>query len=145
MSQVLPARSAIDERIVLLYVSAQRWADAIAHADATLLARAVPAGKLAVSPTVHVELMVARLRAGDVEGATELAERFETIARGRPELSLLLARARLSVTEVPVPMRARQAGESTLTGPQALGALARALLAMLVVPFRAHPAEARRD
>jgi glycosyltransferase involved in cell wall biosynthesis len=55
---------------------------------------------------------------------------------GEPELTLLLATRGLSVREVPVEMRARAAGESTLTLPRALVALVRAALAMVIVPLR---------
>jgi len=53
-----------------------------------------------------------------------------------PELLLFLHRNRLAVVEVPVDMRARQGGRSTLTVPRALLALARTALAMVVVPLR---------
>jgi glycosyltransferase involved in cell wall biosynthesis len=53
-----------------------------------------------------------------------------------PELMLLLRRNRLRLTEVPVTMRQRLAGRSTLTAPHAARALARAFLAMAVVPLR---------
>jgi glycosyltransferase involved in cell wall biosynthesis len=53
-----------------------------------------------------------------------------------PELTLLLAAQGLRVVEVPVEMRARAAGESTLTMPRAMLALARAALAMVIVPLQ---------
>jgi hypothetical protein len=53
-----------------------------------------------------------------------------------PELVLFLSRNRLTVEEVPVTMRARQGGSSTLTTPRAALALARTLLALVVVPLR---------
>lgn len=53
-----------------------------------------------------------------------------------PELLLFLLRNRLAVVEVPVAMRSRQGGRSTLTLPRALLALARTALAMLLVPLR---------
>jgi glycosyltransferase involved in cell wall biosynthesis len=53
-----------------------------------------------------------------------------------PELMLLLRRNRLRLAEVPVTMRQRLAGRSTLTTIQAARALARAFLAMAVVPLR---------
>ena len=55
---------------------------------------------------------------------------------GEPELLLLLARNGLKVAEVPTEMRPRLAGRSTLTWPRVLLALARALLALIVVPLR---------
>jgi glycosyltransferase involved in cell wall biosynthesis len=53
-----------------------------------------------------------------------------------PELMLFLWRNRLTVAEVAVTMRARQGGRSTLTAPRAALALARTLLALVVVPLR---------
>lgn len=54
-----------------------------------------------------------------------------------PELLLFLCRNRLKVVEVPVEMRPRQGGRSSLTLPRAVLALARTALAMVVVPLRA--------
>lgn len=53
-----------------------------------------------------------------------------------PELLLFLCRNRLRVVEVPVDMRPRQGGRSSLTLARALLALARTALAMVVVPLR---------
>lgn len=53
-----------------------------------------------------------------------------------PELLLFLARNGLTVVEVPVQMRDRQNGRSSLTLPRALLALARTGLVMIVVPLR---------
>jgi glycosyltransferase involved in cell wall biosynthesis len=53
-----------------------------------------------------------------------------------PELHLLLARNRLAVREVGVAMRDRLGGRTTLTPPRVALALARAALAMVVVPLR---------
>jgi glycosyltransferase involved in cell wall biosynthesis len=53
-----------------------------------------------------------------------------------PELRLLLKRNRLSLQEVPVQMRQRVAGRSTLTLGRSLLALGRVLLAMVVSPLR---------
>lgn len=53
-----------------------------------------------------------------------------------PELHLLLWRQGLKVVEVPVSMRARGAGRSTLTWSRALTAVARAFLALVVAPLR---------
>ena len=64
-----------------------------------------------------------------------LAEHHPT-GYGEPELRLLLHRNRLSVREVPVKMRTRAGGRSSLTVPRAALALARMLLAMIVVPLR---------
>lgn len=53
-----------------------------------------------------------------------------------PELRLFLARNGLVVIEVPVEMRDRQGGRSSLTLPRALLAVARTALVMVVVPLR---------
>lgn len=58
-----------------------------------------------------------------------------------PELLLLLKRNRLAVTEVPIEMRGRLSGRSSLTAFRAGLALARVLLAIAIVPLRA-PVEA---
>jgi glycosyltransferase involved in cell wall biosynthesis len=55
---------------------------------------------------------------------------------GEPELRLLLARRGLAVEEVPVSMRPRAYGVSTITWTRAVGAAARALMAIVVVPRR---------
>ena len=105
------ARPAIDERIVLLYLSAQRWQEALGWADRTLLSAPVAAEPapddgerlrveaaaraLGVSPSVYIELVTARLRVGDLEGAAELADRFDTVAAGVPEMLLLVFRLHL--------------------------------------------------
>ena len=60
-----------------------------------------------------------------------------------PELLLFLCRNRLRVVEVPVDMRPRQGGRSSLTLPRAVLALARTALAMVVVPLRAVDARGR--
>jgi hypothetical protein len=65
-----------------------------------------------------------------------LLSRHHPTGYAEPELGLLLAANGLSVAEVPVQMRERLAGASTLTLPRALGALARAALAMVVAPLR---------
>jgi hypothetical protein len=53
-----------------------------------------------------------------------------------PELWLFLSRNRLSVAEVPIRMRPRTAGRTSLTGSRALFAFARTALALVIVPFR---------
>ncbi len=53
-----------------------------------------------------------------------------------PELLLFLSRNGLRVTEVPIRMRPRIAGRTSLTMPRTLLALARTVLAFIVVPFR---------
>jgi glycosyltransferase involved in cell wall biosynthesis len=53
-----------------------------------------------------------------------------------PELLLFLSRNGLHVTEVPIRMRPRTAGRTSLTVPRTLLALARTVLAFVIVPFR---------
>lgn len=53
-----------------------------------------------------------------------------------PELVLLLNRTGLRVTEVPIRVRPRVSGRTSLTASRAALALARTALALLVVPFR---------
>lgn len=53
-----------------------------------------------------------------------------------PELVLFLSRNGLRVTEVPIRMRPRIAGRTSLTVPRAAIALARTALAFIIVPFR---------
>jgi glycosyltransferase involved in cell wall biosynthesis len=53
-----------------------------------------------------------------------------------PELVLLLSRNGLRLTEVPIRIRPRQAGRTSLTASRAALAFARTLLALVVVPFR---------
>jgi glycosyltransferase involved in cell wall biosynthesis len=53
-----------------------------------------------------------------------------------PELRLFLSRNGLEVSEVPIRMRPRMAGRTSLTAARALLALARTALALIVVPFR---------
>src|SRR5215831_1915622 len=62
-----------------------------------------------------------------------------------PELVLLLRRNGLRLTEMPVQMRGRLSGRSSLTVGRAGVALARVLLAMLIVPLRALVEEPTRE
>jgi rhomboid protease GluP len=89
------AKASLEERIIVLQISAQRWGDAVAHAEATLLAGPPPADRLPVSPPVYLELILAKLRLGDFDGAVDLAERFEAFASNVPELALLVHRLHL--------------------------------------------------
>ena len=54
-----------------------------------------------------------------------------------PELLLFLSRNALRVLEVPVAMRSRTAGQTSLTPQRIWGAMARLLLVLVVVPLRA--------
>jgi hypothetical protein len=53
-----------------------------------------------------------------------------------PELRLFLSRNGLSMVEVPVQMRARPAGHTSLTARRLGAAVARLLLHLVVVPLR---------
>jgi glycosyltransferase involved in cell wall biosynthesis len=72
--------------------------------------------------------------------AVQLLAEHHPTGYAEPELLLLLHRNGLRVAEVPVQMRDRTGGRSTLTWPRAALAMARMLLAMIVVPLR--PTEA---
>jgi glycosyltransferase involved in cell wall biosynthesis len=69
-----------------------------------------------------------------------LAEHHPT-GYSEPELRLFLKRNALRTIEVPVHGRSRRAGRTSLTAGRVAGAAARALLAMIVVPFRCRVAE----
>jgi hypothetical protein len=69
-----------------------------------------------------------------------LAEHHPT-GYSEPELRLFLKRNALRTIEVPVNGRSRRAGRTSLTAGRVAGAAARALLAMIVVPFRCRAAE----
>jgi rhomboid protease GluP len=105
---------AFDERIALLYVVAMRWADAIAHAEATLFptnpapheapAELAPdaakaphdvARALGMSPPIWVELTAAYGRLGQVDRAAEMAAEFDRAAQGAPGMASLVHRVRL--------------------------------------------------
>jgi glycosyltransferase involved in cell wall biosynthesis len=73
-----------------------------------------------------------------------LAEHHPT-GYSEPELRLFLKRNALRTTEVPVNGRSRKAGHTSLTAGRVAGAAARALLAMIVVPFRCRVAELSDD
>ena len=107
------ARLAIDERIVMLYLSAYRWADGIAHADAHLwpvVPATLPASVdpsldtpialrriLGLAPPVWVELVGAYARTGGLERAAGMLARLEDACVGRPDAGVWLHRARLMV------------------------------------------------
>lgn len=98
------ARLAIDERIAMLYVTAYRWRDAIAHAEAHLFG-APPAqdgagdgsvrSALGVAPPVWVEMLGAYGRSGDLEQAARMLARLEDVCAGRADAALWIHRARL--------------------------------------------------
>src|SRR5262249_49215226 len=73
-----------------------------------------------------------------------LAEHHPT-GYAEPELALLLRRNGLRVVEVPIRMRPRLAGRTSLTASRTLLALARTLLAIVVVPLRRVVAGTARD
>jgi hypothetical protein len=69
-----------------------------------------------------------------------LAEHHPT-GYSEPELRLFLKRNALRTMEVAVNGRSRKAGRTSLTASRVAGAAARAVLAMIVVPFRCRVAE----
>ncbi|MEN3336595.1 MAG: hypothetical protein V7647_271 [Acidobacteriota bacterium] len=68
--------------------------------------------------------------------ALRLLARHHPGGYAEPELVLLLSRNGLRVAEVPIRMRPRLSGRTSLTAPRAVIALARTVLALVVVPFR---------
>jgi membrane associated rhomboid family serine protease len=99
---------AIDERITMLYLSAHRWADAIAHVDRSLAALTPPrpleetgeseraaAAALGMSPPLWIELMAAVARTGDIARAARMLQDLERSCAELPEAFLLLHRGRL--------------------------------------------------
>jgi glycosyltransferase involved in cell wall biosynthesis len=68
--------------------------------------------------------------------ALALLEQHHPTGYPEPELVLFLRRNSLAVEEVPVRMRSRQAGRSSLNLSRGIVAGARVLLALLVVPLR---------
>ena len=96
------ARLAIDERIAMLYVTAYRWSDAIAHAEAHLFGAPLPPDgdgslreALGVAPPVWVELLGAYGRTGDLDQAARMMARLEDVCAGRDDGALWIHRARL--------------------------------------------------
>ncbi|MCA1651521.1 MAG: glycosyltransferase [Acidobacteria bacterium] len=69
--------------------------------------------------------------------AVRLLGRHHPTGYAEPELLLLLSRNGMRFGEVPIRMRARLAGRTSLTVPRAAVALARTLLALVIVPTRA--------
>ena len=53
-----------------------------------------------------------------------------------PELRLFLSRNQLRVVEIPVTMRERPAGQTSLTARRTTAAMARLIIHLLVVPLR---------
>ncbi|HET7502550.1 MAG TPA: rhomboid family intramembrane serine protease [Kofleriaceae bacterium] len=96
------ARLAIDERIAMLYLTAYRWSDAIAHAEAHLFGATPPRDAdgslrlaLGIAPPVWVELLGAYGRVGDLEQAARMLARLEDVCAGRDDAALWIHRARV--------------------------------------------------
>lgn len=102
------ARLALDERIAMLYVTAYRWGEAIAHAEAHLFgAQPPPDGPaegpgegslrdaLGIAPPVWVELIGAYGRMGDLDQAARMLARLEDVCTGRDDAALWIHRARV--------------------------------------------------
>lgn len=101
------ARLAIDERIVMLYLSAYRWHDAIAHAEANLWQAVPPAPEmpsspavalrraLGIAPPVWVELLGAYGYQGDLDQAARMLARLEDVCAGREDAQIWLHRGRM--------------------------------------------------
>ncbi|MGE5181619.1 MAG: rhomboid family intramembrane serine protease [Acidobacteriota bacterium] len=99
------ARLAIDERIAMLYLSAYRWDEAIAHAEAHLFdalpppeprSPQVPLRRvLGVAPPVWVELLGAYGYLGDLDRAASMLARLEEACAGRDDAAIWLHRGRM--------------------------------------------------
>jgi rhomboid protease GluP len=97
-----PAHRAIDEHITMIYMTAWRWAQAIEHAEATLL-RSAGGSEAAtrsmqvreVSASLWVELIGAYGRVGDLDSAASMLEAFEAEMGEQPQAAPLIHRARL--------------------------------------------------
>jgi glycosyltransferase involved in cell wall biosynthesis len=68
--------------------------------------------------------------------AVELLARHHPTGYPEPELLLLLHKNRLKTIEVPVQMRERRGGRSSLSAARTVLAMGRVLLALLIVPLR---------
>ena len=96
------ARLAIDERIAMLYLTAYRWRDAIAHAEAHLFGAPPPTdgegslrAALGLAPPVWVELLGAYGRVGELEQAARMLARLEDVCAGRDDAGVWIHRARV--------------------------------------------------
>jgi glycosyltransferase involved in cell wall biosynthesis len=69
-------------------------------------------------------------------GALRLLSGHHPAGYAEPELWLFLNRNGLEVAEIPIRMRPRTAGRTSLTASRALLAVARTALALVIVPFR---------
>lgn len=99
------ARLAIDERIAMLYLTAYRWRDAIAHAEAHLFGAPPATGgddmpgslrrALGIAVPVWVDLLGAYGRTGDLDRAAGMLAQLEDVCAGRDEAAPWLHRGRL--------------------------------------------------
>ncbi len=119
-----PARAAVDERIVLLYLAAYRWSDAIAYAEKSFFSGgAAPdrdvhslRAQLGVSPPVFVELLGAYARTGDLDTAARLLAQLEAASVGREnDAGVWVHRGRLMF----LALAGRPAAVAALVAPRA--------------------------
>jgi membrane associated rhomboid family serine protease len=101
------ARLAFDERIAMLYLSAYRWDDAIAHAEKNLFgAELQPSAPvehpglalrraLGIAPPVWVELLGAYGYKGDLEQAARMLSRLEDVCADREDAAIWIHRGRM--------------------------------------------------
>lgn len=129
------ARTAIDERIAMLYLAAYRWQDALVHAEAhllgTLLTEPPPAAPpadpgegarpppplrraLGLAPPVWVELLGAYGRTGDLDRSARMVARLEDVCAGRDDAAVWIHRARLMF----LALAGRPAAVATLVEPR---------------------------
>ena len=84
-------RRMVDERVIMTYLYARRWSDAIAHFESSFGQR-----HGSVSPQLLVEMIRAYCEVGDLEGAAEIMPELEASpVAGEPLVAVLMQRARL--------------------------------------------------
>ncbi|HEX3482674.1 MAG TPA: rhomboid family intramembrane serine protease [Kofleriaceae bacterium] len=119
------ARLAIDERIAMLYLTAYRWRDAIAHAEAHLFG-APATGEdgdgslrhaLGFAVPVWVDLLGAYGRIGDLDRAAGMLARLEDVCAGRADAAPWLHRGRMMF----LALAGRPEAVCALTAPRQAG------------------------
>lgn len=129
------ADAAMGSRFLARAIRADGWR----RASQALLAKclSVVTGRTVTDPTSGFWLFGPR--------ALRLLSGHHPAGYAEPELVLFLHRNGLRLTEVPIRMRPRVAGRTSLTAPRTALALARTALALVVVPIRRLVEGAPRD
>jgi membrane associated rhomboid family serine protease len=123
------ARLAIDERIAMLYLTANRWRDAIGHAEAHLFGAPPAAGDdgalrhaLGFAAPVWVDLLGAYGRTGDLDRAAAMLARLEDVCAGRDAAAPWLHRGRMMF----LALAGRPDAVRALVAPRQAGHMSRA-------------------